>query len=95
MGRAKAEGEVWQDILKSANQYLARTRAASESKKEKTMADWLHYLDDRWQASAELAEKTLLSSSSTNEDTRLQEMLRDVHLNVSLPDFVIKLSYLY
>ena len=93
MGRAKAEGEVWQDILKSANQYLAQTRAASESKKEKTMADWLHYLDNRWQASAELAERTLLSSSSTNEDARLQEMLRDVHHDVSLLD--IKLGYLY
>ena len=89
-GRAQAECQVWQDILKSANQYLAQKRAASESAKEKTLADWLHHLDERWQASAELAERTLLSSSSTDEDTRLQEMLRDVHHDVSPPDFVTK-----
>ncbi|KAF8339920.1 Mis12-Mtw1 protein family-domain-containing protein [Cantharellus anzutake] len=84
IARAKAEGEVWQDILKSANEYLSQTRVASQSRKEPTLADWLHHLDERWRASAELAERTLQASSSIDEgeDVRLQEMLQEIHHDV-------------
>ena len=85
---ARAEDAHWAEVSKMYDtrytELVARVEAKSLSSSSQTPVEWMPYLDERWRASARIAQEEIASADVAKVDDAMRQLVQDLELDVSL-----------